>query len=978
MGQGNRRTVSIHAGGRCTLRCPVCDCRQAATPSASALRGGGARLVLRGAPESAPSLPELLRTARREEIGQIVVRTHAHAFRAPSAASKLAAAGVDGALVPVMSQIPTVHDRIAGREGALVATLVGLRALAEAGLRIEAEVPLLPQSLQSLRAVVDLLRRSVPTVAAVRFFVPPHVVPAPVAPPPLSQLEPALAEAIEHANGLGIATPLEVPQAVPLCALRHSEEARRSFRFHPRRRSRIEGCEPATVCGGCAVEPQCVGPSRAYRSVRGDEGLQPYDARPASLYDQRTTRRRQWTDAEREAARNVSMMVLRPTVHCNQDCSFCSANETTKNVWVEPKAMLKAIARGGQRGVDRVSFSGGEPTLSKDLRDYVRAARRCGIGKIELITNGVLLDRRDKVSALRDAGLTHAFVSLHAHDETMSRGMTQKVGDFERTMNAIGHLTDAGVKTVINHVINARNHPFSTRFVEVVRERFGGETPISFAFVTPQFKALENMDLVPRISDVMPHLQRAMYRALELRQPFLVGSRQGIPPCMLGPFEPWSDVLTLGPEAQSEDRHQKQRAPQCEECRYRRFCTGLWKPYVARFGSDELVAVPGEPIDEAEAERIRRRWRLPPWGIPMSFEEAPSQMRRPELEERGPPRIEQVETPEVPAWKLTRTRPLRTALVGSGARARQLARAARRVGGLSIDAVASPHAPELGLPEVGAVPRYRDAVEAFEDIRPEAVIVASATRTHAEIAGAALERGIPVLLEKPMAARESAAVALEAKAREAETLLMPAHNLRFAAGLDEVLLGGGTQLRITRRVDPARPDAPKSWERRPLYETLHHLLALVVGWAGDAEPHSKVIGVVGDARPEGLRLHIGYRGAVAEVVWETSAVSSDELFVATSGEHRLAWRRSGRAVTLDRGEGHRVVERMGSEDESMVRAFREAVLGKARPAIRTEEGPATMRLTRLVLEALQEHGVVFRRPDAPKHARSRRDAVSYE
>ena len=56
------------------------------------------------------------------------------------------------------------------------------------------------------------------------------------------------------------------------------------------------------------------------------------------MYEQRTTRRRVWSDEQRQAARKVDLLVLRPTVNCNQDCTFCSANETSGNVWSDHDA----------------------------------------------------------------------------------------------------------------------------------------------------------------------------------------------------------------------------------------------------------------------------------------------------------------------------------------------------------------------------------------------------------------------------------------------------------------------------------------------------------------------------------------------------------------------------------------------------------------------------------------------------------------
>jgi hypothetical protein len=90
----------------------------------------------------------------------------------------------------------------------------------------------------------------------------------------------------------------------------------------------------------------------------------------------------------------------------------------------------------------------------------------------------------------------------------------------------IKHLLAAGVETALNHVITARGYPYLTEYVEFVRQEFGGKVKISFAFVTPQFRALDNIEVMPRLSDVMPYLKRALYRALEIGQPFSIGSRR--------------------------------------------------------------------------------------------------------------------------------------------------------------------------------------------------------------------------------------------------------------------------------------------------------------------------------------------------------------------------------------------------------------------------------------------------------------------
>src|SRR5689334_5811617 len=110
----------------------------------------------------------------------------------------------------------------------------------------------------------------------------------------------------------------------------------------------------------------------------------------------------------------------------------------------------------------------------------------------------------------------------------------------------------------------------------------------------------------------MPYLKRAIARASELGIEVVVGSRQGVPPCQLEEFMYWSDVLVSLSGALTEDAPQKQKGPVCAECRFDLVCTGVWKPYAALYGTDELRAVPGEKITPERAFADARIARFRP------------------------------------------------------------------------------------------------------------------------------------------------------------------------------------------------------------------------------------------------------------------------------------------------------------------------------------------------------------------------------
>ncbi len=938
------RIVTLALGHPCCTGV-LCAHGSRATDVDAALSAGGGQLVLRGAPMS--RLRSLVEGARGYGFSEVTLATAG--LDRPGAVDAIADAGIDAVRATLFSHAPPVHDRLAGRPEALAGALFALRKLA---LPITVEAPILPLRLSDPRRLVDLALRAVGP-SAVRFYAPRAPVPAAIAPPPWPAIAPALEEAVGAALAAGCDVTFDASQAVPLCAFGGSEAMHPRFRFPRRGRA---PAEPPEACAGCAVLAACGGPSPAYLAANGARGLAPFARRPKALTGRRPRPGPRWTPATRRAARDVQFLVFRPTVHCNQDCLFCSANESSANAFSEPKRMLRAIARAAARGVRRVSFSGGEPTLVPSLPDYVAAASRCGIPEVELVTNGVLLDRDGKVERLREAGLTHAFVSLHAHDEALSRAMTQKVGDHARTLGAIDRLLDAGVLVAVNHVITTRNQGYLRAFVETLHRRFGGRVFLSFAFVTPQYKALEHPELVPRFAETTPHLRAAMRRAVELEQPFVVGSRQGVPPCLLGPFAAWSDVFGITAEAGSEDAPQKAQGPPCARCRYRAICPGLWRPYAERHGFEELTPLEGPPWSDDELAEIRGLHRRPPWGVPLRFDEAPPLLRDRAAEaapDPAPPRV--VSLPLAPQ----RTRPLRVLLLGSGRRARALVERSRDVPELAWVGVASPHAPDA-VRWWGGVPTFRGAREAIEELAPEAVVIAAASEAHEELAQVCAAAGLPALLEKPVAPTAERARRLAEVLEDA--WVSCAIQEVFLPGIGPVLDAPG-DAEIDWQTRPDAPDAPRAWGYAPLFETLQHALAIPAICRG---PAVEVLAVehAGGSRPERLRAR--WRSARGEHGLSLRFDAREDALTVRLGAAR--WSRSEGRVEVD---GARVEVQRG-ETARMLAAFARAVLDGGPPPVPLSRGVAVLASTEALLEAFQHAGAPLSRASAPKHVRSKR------
>jgi hypothetical protein len=275
-------------------------------------------------------------------------------------------------------------------------------------------------------------------------------------------------------------------------------------------------------------------------------------------------------------------------------------------------------------------------------------------------------------------------------------------------------------------------------------------------------------------------------------------------------------------------------------------------------------------------------------------------------------------------------------MIGTGPRARALAEVLPEH--IALAAVVSPHVGSA----FGAVPRYRDVREAIDEQRPEAVIIAAATDAHVELATLAIEAGLPVLLEKPVARTVAQARAI------GPGWVSCAHQEVFASGLSSI---GGGQLRIVRR------GPLPAWGRAGLLEALHHAVAIAVHARG---PRGVVaVDHEGESRPERISVDLdGVQIRLEHAPADEQIIAADDFF----------WRRRGPSIEL----GGRPIERAGSDDTRMLAAFQQAVITKEDPPIPLSQGIAVLELCHLILDALERGGAPLTRPHGPKHVASAR------
>ncbi|MHA6688839.1 pyrroloquinoline quinone biosynthesis protein PqqE [Devosia sp. A449] len=158
------------------------------------------------------------------------------------------------------------------------------------------------------------------------------------------------------------------------------------------------------------------------------------------------------------AAYGIPLAVLLELTHrCPLQCGYCSnplqlersSNELTTDEW---KKVLTELA---EIGVLQVHFSGGEPTVRKDLVELIRHADELGL-YTNLITSAVLLSR-DRLAAMADAGLAHIQISFQANDATLAN----RIGGFRnghaKKIEAAQWSRELGLPLTVNAVMHRQN-----------------------------------------------------------------------------------------------------------------------------------------------------------------------------------------------------------------------------------------------------------------------------------------------------------------------------------------------------------------------------------------------------------------------------------------------------------------------------------------------------------------------------------------
>jgi len=143
---------------------------------------------------------------------------------------------------------------------------------------------------------------------------------------------------------------------------------------------------------------------------------------------------------------------------CNLRCTYCMPEEgidfQPPEKLLNKDEILRLVRVLATLGVKKIRFTGGEPTLRKDLSELVSASLNTpGVEEVFVTTNGLLLHHF--VDDLKEAGLTGLNISLDSLQADRFKKITRRTG-LEQTLDNIRLALEKGFASVKINVVLMR------------------------------------------------------------------------------------------------------------------------------------------------------------------------------------------------------------------------------------------------------------------------------------------------------------------------------------------------------------------------------------------------------------------------------------------------------------------------------------------------------------------------------------------
>jgi MoaA/NifB/PqqE/SkfB family radical SAM enzyme len=273
---------------------------------------------------------------------------------------------------------------------------------------------------------------------------------------------------------------------------------------------------------------------------------------------------------------------------CNLNCFFCADDDKIKSL-PEMSYEDKIDLIENYKYLDTFTFTGGEPTICKDLIKLVyHAKKKCNYKVVRIVSNGIMLSSEEYLKRLVKAGMDSIQLSYYTTSEKTFDEITRTKKLYPKLIQALENIKKLKIDYNINCVISKFNYK---ELKEILKTAIKYNcNRINFAFFHPVGTSVINgkSQLLVRIPDIMPFINELLEYAQRIN--FNNLGIENIPLCYFDEkhFKYISDINL--PEPNKEyNRNGKVLLEKCKSCKRFDICPGIWNEYIRQIGNDNDI-----------------------------------------------------------------------------------------------------------------------------------------------------------------------------------------------------------------------------------------------------------------------------------------------------------------------------------------------------------------------------------------------------
>ncbi len=280
-------------------------------------------------------------------------------------------------------------------------------------------------------------------------------------------------------------------------------------------------------------------------------------------------------------------MVERPiNLKCNNDCISCIFDTRQVKYLNEPSTeKVKELIKNWP-SKDHIGFTGGEPTLQKDLFELIEFAHKLyPKTEISLFSNGRKFSEKEFTEKLSKLDLKKfkVCIPIYSHRAEVHDYITRVEGSWKETVKGIKELLKRGIAVELRVIVQKANYTRLEKTAEFIARELSGVFRVIFINVKYSGNAFINRDKIfVRYKELVPFVQKAV-DALE--EAGIYVKLFHFPFCTVGK-KYWKNVAGI-----TKDPRELTLLEKCLDCAMRKNCPRIWKTYLVLAGEEEFRPV---------------------------------------------------------------------------------------------------------------------------------------------------------------------------------------------------------------------------------------------------------------------------------------------------------------------------------------------------------------------------------------------------